>query len=91
MWRPLVRRVLMMTNGGVMRTQYVGIDYGLSQSNIDRESGIHYGVIRINSLNLDCVYDGSFDEDYGTPTCPKCGNECIPVMLVLMRSRRREL
>ena len=64
----------MMTNGRVMRIQYVGIDYGLGQSNIDRESGIHYGVISINSLNLDCVYDGSFDVDYGEPTCPKCGN-----------------
>ena len=60
-----------------MSTQYVGIDYGLGQNNIDRESGIHYGVISINSLNLDCVYDGSFDEDYGEPTCPECGNKAV--------------
>ena len=54
-------------------TQYAGIDYSLGRSNVDA-NGIHYGVISINSLNLDCVYDGSFDEDYGEPTCPKCGN-----------------
>jgi hypothetical protein len=56
------------------QTSYKGIDYGLGQSNVDQKTGIRYGVVSINSLNLDCVYDGSFDEDYGKPTCPKCGN-----------------
>ena len=59
-------------------TNYAGIDYGLGMSNVDRETGIRYGVVSINSLNLDCVYDGSFDEDYGEPTCPTCGGMAIP-------------
>lgn len=58
-------------------TSYAGIDYGLGQSNIDRNNGIRYGVVSINALNADAVYDGSFDEDYGEPTCPKCGNTVI--------------
>lgn len=28
-----------------------GIDYGLGQSNIDKETGIRYGVISLNSVN----------------------------------------
>jgi len=58
-------------------TNYAGIDYSLGQSNVDKANGIHYGVVSINSLNLDCVYDGSFDEDYGEATCRECGNKAI--------------
>lgn len=47
-----------------------GIDYGMGQTNIDRDNGIRYGVIPANAL-LD-PWD-SFEADYGEPTCPKCG------------------
>ena len=54
---------------------YAGIDYGLGQSNINKETGIRFGVIAQNSINLDCLSD--FESDYGDPTCPDCGRELI--------------
>jgi len=54
-------------------TTYAGIDYGLGQSNIDRETGIRYGVISQNSVNLDIWSEA--EPDYGQPHCPECGNE----------------
>lgn len=56
-----------------MTQGYVGIDYGLGQSNIDVETGIRYGVIAINSLYSDVWSD--LEADYGNATCPKCGND----------------
>ena len=49
-----------------------GIDYGLGQSNIDQETGIRYGVISQHSLTE--WLDERLENDYGSPTCPKCGN-----------------
>jgi hypothetical protein len=54
-------------------TDYAGIDYGMGQTNIDKETGIHYGVISINSLTECAIED--FEADYGEPHCPKCGSE----------------
>lgn len=54
-------------------TSYAGIDYGLGQSNIDHATGIRYGVIAQNSINLDILSE--FESEYGEPHCPKCGNE----------------
>ncbi len=54
---------------------YPGIDYGLGLSNVDKDTGIRYGVIPMNSLN-EWAYD-SFESDYGAPHCPKCGNEAV--------------
>src|SRR6266576_680504 len=54
---------------------YKGIDYSLGQSNVNKETGIHFGVISQNSINLDCT--GSFEYDYGKPTCGQCGNPAI--------------
>lgn len=54
-------------------TNYPGIDYGGGFSNVDRETGIRYGIIPINALE-EWSYD-SFEPDYGDPCCPKCGNE----------------
>lgn len=51
---------------------YRGIDYGMGLSNVDRETGIRYGVISQHSINLDC-FDPEYD--YGKPHCPECGNE----------------
>jgi hypothetical protein len=50
---------------------YAGIDYGLGQSNVDRETGIRYGVISQNSV-LQSWADSS-EPEYGEPTCPECG------------------
>lgn len=57
-------------------SDYVGIDYSLGRSNVDPETGIHYGVIPLNVL-LDWAIE-HFEPEYGNPTCPKCGNEATP-------------
>ena len=54
---------------------YRGIDYGLGKTNIDRESGIRYGVIPVREL-FDWIYE-ELEPQYGDPTCPSCGAECI--------------
>lgn len=54
-------------------TDYAGIDYGMGRTNIDPETGIRYGVIRLDSLSEYAIED--FEPDYGEPHCPKCGNE----------------
>lgn len=50
----------------------MGIDYGMGKTNIDKETGIRFGVISIGSV-LQAWADSS-EADYGEPTCPKCGN-----------------
>ena len=56
---------------------YVGIDYGLGRANVDKETGIRYGVISQNSV-LQAWADSS-EPQYGEPTCGKCGNECVEI------------
>jgi len=51
------------------------IDYGMGQTNIDKYTGIRYGVISQHSMG-DGFYD-VWEADYGNPTCPKCGNDAI--------------
>lgn len=51
---------------------YAGIDYGLGQSNVDRKTGIRYGVISQHSVMPEALDD--LEPYYGEPTCPKCGN-----------------
>jgi ribosomal protein L37AE/L43A len=58
-------------------SDYVGIDYGLGQSNIDRDTGIRFGVINQNEV-LQAWADSS-EADYGNPHCPKCGNEAVSI------------
>ena len=36
------------------KTDYVGIDYGLGRSNIDKATGIRYGVISQHSVIRCC-------------------------------------
>ena len=50
-----------------------GIDYGMGQANIDRETGIRFGIIPQNEI-LQSWSDSS-EPEYGEPHCPKCGNE----------------
>ncbi len=52
-----------------------GIDYGMGTTNIDRETGIRYGVIPMHDLSEWAHED--FAADYGPATCPKCGNEAV--------------
>jgi len=68
-----------------------GIDYGLGQTNVDKSTGIRYGVINSNShlLNesfweeVEAVYTAScphcghlLDRDFDAPDdCPRCGSE----------------
>lgn len=52
---------------------YAGIDYGMGLSNIDKETGIRFGVISQNEV-LQIWVDES-EADYGKATCPDCGNE----------------
>lgn len=49
-----------------------GIDYGMGKTNVDRETGIRYGVISQHSVLQ--AWAESAEADYGVPTCPKCGN-----------------
>ena len=50
-----------------------GIDYGLGTTNVDKETGIRYGVI--SSHEVCQAWSDSSEADYGEPHCPKCGDE----------------
>jgi hypothetical protein len=52
-----------------------GIDYGLGQTNIDKETGIRFGVIHANEVCQ--AWSDSSESEYGEPSCPKCGNEAV--------------
>ena len=59
-------------------TEYAGIDYSLGRSNRNMETGIHFGVISQNSVNLDVLSEiQSAGADYGKPTCPECSSEVV--------------
>lgn len=49
-----------------------GIDYGHGITNIDHKTGIRYGVIPVNEVLQ--VWADDSEGDYGSPTCPECGN-----------------
>lgn len=50
-----------------------GIDYGLGLTNVDRKTGIRYGVISSHVVG-ERWFEAS-EADYGEPICPKCGRE----------------
>lgn len=56
-------------------TEYAGIDYGLGQSNRNKQTGIRFGVIPANDVGQ-AWFDGA-EASYGEPHCPHCGNEAI--------------
>lgn len=56
------------------KEEYCGIDYSMGQSNVNKETGIHYGVISQNSLNPDALND-DIEPYYGKPHCPRCRAE----------------
>lgn len=51
----------------------MSIDYGMGQTNLNKQTGTRYGVIPANDCH-DCIYE-DFEADYGPPTCGWCGNE----------------
>jgi len=51
----------------------MGIDYGLGKTNIDFETGIRYGVIPANDVDL---WSESSDSEY-LVSCPQCGYDRI--------------
>lgn len=56
-------------------TEYIGLDYGLGRTNVDRATGIRFGVISQHSVGQ-MWYDNS-EADYGKPSCPKCGEPAV--------------
>ncbi len=58
-------------------TNYIGIDYSLGQSNVDRATGIRFGVISQNEV-LQAWADSS-EADYGEATCGKCGADAVAI------------
>ena len=54
-----------------------GIDYGMGTTNIDKKTGIRYGVIPQNDV-LEAWGEAS-EPDYGPPTCGECGNEAVSI------------
>jgi hypothetical protein len=52
-----------------------GIDYGMGTTNIDRETGIRYGVISVHEVTQ--AWCDSSEADYGEPRCPECGNDAV--------------
>lgn len=52
-----------------------GIDYGMGQTNIDKETGIRYGVL--SSHEITQAWADASEPDYGPATCGKCGNEAV--------------
>jgi hypothetical protein len=58
-----------------MSKDYPGIDYGGGTTNIDKETGIRYGVIPQNDVLQN--WADAAEADYGEPHCPKCGNVAV--------------
>jgi hypothetical protein len=56
-----------------MKTDYIGIDYGLGQSNIDRANGIRFGVIPVNEVSQ--AWCDSSEPAPTDPSCPNCGHD----------------
>jgi hypothetical protein len=52
-----------------------GIDYGMGQVNVDRATGIRYGVIHQHDLAHWALVE--FEADYGSPTCGHCGADAV--------------
>ena len=50
-----------------------GIDYGMGLTNIDKATGIRFGVIHSNAVG-EAWYESSV-ADYGDATCPVCGED----------------
>lgn len=65
-----------------------GIDYGLGQTNIDKATGIRYGVISMHEVTQ--AWADSSEGDYGKPCCPECGSELTKVKEGYTRSYKTQ-
>ena len=54
-------------------TSYPGIDYGMGQTNVDRSTGIRYGVISANAGLTEWFWEDV--ESVYLPSCPHCDNK----------------
>jgi hypothetical protein len=52
-----------------------GIDYGIGQTNIDKSTGIRFGVIPSNAVTQ--AWCDSSEPDYGDAACGHCGNPAV--------------
>ena len=52
-----------------------GIDYGMGQVNVDRATGIRYGVIHQHDLAHWAL--DNFEANYGKPSCGYCGGDAV--------------
>jgi len=50
-----------------------GIDYGMGETNIDKETGIRFGIISQNAIMPELLLD--FEPLWGTASCPVCGED----------------
>lgn len=67
------------------KTDYAGINYaGFSMTNMDKETGIHYGVIHNHEV-FQTWADDSEPID-GPPQCPKCNNEAKEFEVIVRAS-----
>lgn len=53
-------------------TDYKGIDYGMSMTNIDKKTNIRFGIISQSAVPY---WFEESEADYGKPSCPDCKNE----------------
>lgn len=65
-----------------------GIDYGMGMSNIDRKTGIRFGVVHQNEMG-----DGFFDsvENEYDPSCPKCGTDLTEKQVTKLESKMKTI
>jgi hypothetical protein len=56
--------------------EYIGVDWSRGLSNRDPQNmEMHYGIISQHAIG-DYALD-SLEDDFGVPTCPKCGDDAI--------------
>ena len=76
----MIETLAWLKGQGFMTKQDAGIDYGLGLANIDRETGIRFGVISQGSCMPEAIDDMEaeypeieHDEDCSNPECCDCG------------------
>lgn len=64
-----------------------GIDYGRGLSNIDRETGIRFGIVSANEMG-----EGFWDdvEPEYDPSCPSCGNDLTEKQVDSLERRAKD-
>lgn len=75
-----------------MSNEYAGIDYSCGKANFDPETGIHFGVISLNSGAMQAICDAQ-EFDYPEPCCQDCeqllteaANDCDVLLCVTCKN-----